>query len=91
MNKRQFDVLLLVFTIASKICVIIRQPSLSDVIKVKYFQRKAKTLRMKILIYSKRKLFKGFKRKLILLTVINNYNILTSIFNFLFHCIRYIS
>lgn len=42
MNKRQFDFLILVFTIASKICVIIRQLSLSDVIKVKYFQKQSK-------------------------------------------------
>ena len=42
MNKRQFDFLILVFTIASKICVTIRQLSLRDVIKVKYFQKQSK-------------------------------------------------
>lgn len=42
MNKRRFDFLILVFTIASKICVIIRQFSLSDVIKVNFFEKQSK-------------------------------------------------
>lgn len=42
MNKRQIRFSDISLTIASKICVTIRQLSLHDVIKVKYFQKQSK-------------------------------------------------